>query len=146
MANDLELLQRYVDDRSEAAFAELVRRNVDLVYCTALRHVSDLRRAFGEFFRVLRPRGRVVVLELSRPASRAGQRVAGWYLGRVLPRVTRLATRSDDAELMMRYYWQTIANCVSPDTILTAMRHAGFRDVHRTVYFGICSEYYGTKI
>src|SRR5436190_22585614 len=45
MANDLELLQRYVDDRSEAAFAELVRRNVDLVYCTALRHVGASHRA-----------------------------------------------------------------------------------------------------
>src|SRR4051794_32390977 len=52
----------------------------------ALRHVTDLGRAFREFHRVLRPGGRVVVLEISRPVSRAGLRVAGWYLGRVLPR------------------------------------------------------------
>jgi demethylmenaquinone methyltransferase/2-methoxy-6-polyprenyl-1,4-benzoquinol methylase len=111
----------------------------------ALRHVSDVGSAFREFFRVLRPGGRVVVLEISQPVSRVGRRVAGWYLGRVLPRVTRLATRSDDAELMMRYYWETIASCVSPATIMTAMRGAGFDEVHRTVYFGMCSEYYGTK-
>src|SRR5262249_19623695 len=54
----------------------------------ALRHVTDLGRAFREFHRVLRPGGRLVVLEISRPESRAGQRIAGWYLGRVLPRVT----------------------------------------------------------
>jgi demethylmenaquinone methyltransferase/2-methoxy-6-polyprenyl-1,4-benzoquinol methylase len=107
--------------------------------------VSDVAGAFREFFRVLRPGGRVVVLEISQPTSPVGRRVTKWYLGRLLPRMTRLATRSDDAELMMRYYWETIASCVPPATILNAMRDAGFDEVHRTVYFGICSEYYGTK-
>ena len=38
--NDSELLRRYLHDRSEAAFAELVRRHIDLVYSSALRQVS----------------------------------------------------------------------------------------------------------
>ena len=45
MVNDAELLHRYADDGSEAAFAELVRRNLDLVYSAALRHVGDGHRA-----------------------------------------------------------------------------------------------------
>jgi RNA polymerase sigma factor (sigma-70 family) len=36
-----QLLRAYVDDRSETAFAELVRRNVDFVYATARRLVQD---------------------------------------------------------------------------------------------------------
>ncbi len=111
----------------------------------ALRHVSDLELVFGEFFRVLRPGGRVVVLEISRPSSRIGLRMAGWYLGNVLPRLTKLTTRSDDAALMMRYYWETIASCVSPVEIMASLGRVGFTDVRRKVYFGICSEYYGTK-
>lgn len=39
MSTDQELLQRYVHDGSEPAFAELVRRHVDLVYGTALRQL-----------------------------------------------------------------------------------------------------------
>ena len=35
-----ELLRRYVAERSEAAFAELVRQHIDLVYSAALRQVS----------------------------------------------------------------------------------------------------------
>src|SRR5665213_978017 len=35
-----ELLRRYVDDRSESAFQELVRQHVDLVYSSALRQVN----------------------------------------------------------------------------------------------------------
>src|SRR6202142_2242774 len=39
--DDWQLLQAYANDRSEAAFAELVRLHVDWVYSVALRHVGD---------------------------------------------------------------------------------------------------------
>src|ERR1035441_8450404 len=40
MTEDAELLSRYATERSEAAFAELTRRHVDLVYSAALRLAS----------------------------------------------------------------------------------------------------------
>ena len=40
--DDWELLQRYVRDRSEAAFAELTRRRLGLVYSVALRQVRSV--------------------------------------------------------------------------------------------------------
>ena len=40
MIEDTELLRRYADEQSEAAFAELVRRHLDLVYSVALRQVG----------------------------------------------------------------------------------------------------------
>ncbi len=40
MTTDAELLQRYVNERSEAAFAELVQRHVGLVYAAALRQLA----------------------------------------------------------------------------------------------------------
>lgn len=40
MSADTELLRRYVDERSEAAFAELARLHVNLVYFAALRQVG----------------------------------------------------------------------------------------------------------
>lgn len=42
---DTELLHRYAHEGSEAAFTELVHRNLDLVYSVALRHVGDSHRA-----------------------------------------------------------------------------------------------------
>ena len=46
MREDTELLRRYAEEKSEAAFAELVRRHVDLVYVVALRRVGgDARLA-----------------------------------------------------------------------------------------------------
>lgn len=40
MTEDIELLSRYVNDRSEAAFAALVQRHLRLVYCAALRRTD----------------------------------------------------------------------------------------------------------
>jgi RNA polymerase sigma factor (sigma-70 family) len=59
MSEDAELLRRYSVEHSEAAFAELIRRHVDLVYSAALRLVNgDAHRAqditqqvFAEFAR-----------------------------------------------------------------------------------------------
>jgi demethylmenaquinone methyltransferase/2-methoxy-6-polyprenyl-1,4-benzoquinol methylase len=62
----------------------------------------------------------------------------------VVPLVTRLGTRSDDAGLMMRYYWHTIDACVPPPTILGALRAAGFRLARVQTYLGLFSEYCAT--
>jgi RNA polymerase sigma factor (sigma-70 family) len=46
MVTDAELLRRYAEENSEPAFAELVRRHVDLVFSAALRQVrGDAHRA-----------------------------------------------------------------------------------------------------
>src|SRR5439155_6076881 len=46
MNEDAELLRQYATDRSEAAFTELIRRQVDLVYSAALRLMNgDIHRA-----------------------------------------------------------------------------------------------------
>ena len=43
--SDQQLLRDYTGGRSEAAFAELVRRHVDLVYCAAMRMIRDAHLA-----------------------------------------------------------------------------------------------------
>jgi RNA polymerase sigma factor (sigma-70 family) len=40
MSDDAELLRRYAEEKSESAFAELVRRHVDLVYGAAWRRLG----------------------------------------------------------------------------------------------------------
>ncbi|MSU23103.1 MAG: RNA polymerase sigma factor [Opitutus sp.] len=46
MSDDTELLRRYAHEKSEGAFAELVRRHLDLVYSAALRRLGgDAHRA-----------------------------------------------------------------------------------------------------
>lgn len=111
----------------------------------ALRHVADLGIAFREYLRVLKPQGRIVVLEISRPRSAVGQWLVRIYLQRVLPLMMRLTAADAPMGLLTRYYWDTIATCVPPATILDALGASGFVDVERRLWGGLLSEYTGVK-
>src|SRR5262245_42125594 len=63
----------------------------------ALRHMADLRTTFAEAHRVLRPGGRLLLLEITRPRSRAGLAATRLYLGTVVPVLTGALTRSREA-------------------------------------------------
>lgn len=107
----------------------------------ALRHVADLKRTFAEYRRVLRPGGRLMILEISRPQSRLGLLGARLYFRDALPTLSWLITGSRDAREMMSYYWETIDACVPPPAILEAIGAAGFREVRRGIELGIFSSY-----
>jgi demethylmenaquinone methyltransferase/2-methoxy-6-polyprenyl-1,4-benzoquinol methylase len=111
----------------------------------ALRHVATLETAFAEYRRVLKPGGRLLLLEVSRPRSAAIRWLIRVYFQRVLPGLIRIATRNPDAPLLMEYYWDTIAECVPPETILAALRQSGFVDVEHRLLAGCLSEYVARK-
>lgn len=111
----------------------------------ALRHVADLRALFTEYRRVLKPGGKLLILEITRPEDRATRALLRFYLKGVVPGMTRLFRRSFEAQELMRYYWDTIEHCVSPDTIIGTMRSTGLENVGRDVMFGTFSEYRATK-
>jgi demethylmenaquinone methyltransferase/2-methoxy-6-polyprenyl-1,4-benzoquinol methylase len=109
-----------------------------------LRHVADLGAVFAEYRRVLKPRGRVLALELTQPTSSVGRWFNRLCMGTLLPGVAYHATGRASARRMMDYFWDTIENCVPPDVILGAIRDAGFTDVTRAITGGVLSEYRGT--
>lgn len=111
----------------------------------ALRHVPDLDQAFEEYRRVLKPGGRLLLLEITRPASRLGLAAARIYFGMVVPLLTRIGTGSANASELMRFYWETIAQCVPPETVLASLGRAGFAAPDRLVAHGIFSEYTATR-
>lgn len=109
----------------------------------ALRHFADLSVVFEECHRVLKPGGKLLILEITAPESRIARGFLGVYMGRVAPAVIHLRTGSARAAELLRYYWETTRDCVRPEVILDAMRNAGFEDVQRGRELGIFSEYSG---
>ena len=110
-----------------------------------LRHVADLESLFGDCHHVLCPGGRLVILEITKPPSRPLQALARAYFGRVVPFLSRIVTGSREAQVLMKYYWDTIDHCVPPETVVDALGRAGFVDVSRYVEKTLFSEYVAFK-
>ncbi len=110
----------------------------------ALRHVEDLRATFAEFRRVLKPGGRMCILEITPARFGPANFVLRAHLRSVVPALLLLTGRGRSSRTLMRYYWDTIAQCVPPDRVLAAMRDAGLPDASRFVELGIFSEYTAT--
>ncbi len=111
----------------------------------ALRHIADMSAAFTEFMRVLKPGGRICLLEITRPEGRMPRAVLKAYMRGVVPFVAGILGENPDSPKLMRYYWDTIDACAHPREILQAIREAGFVDEYRHVEMGIFSEYCARK-
>lgn len=109
----------------------------------ALRHFADLEGVFRECARVLRPNGKLLILEITAPESPVARGVLGVYMGGIVPAISSLLAMRASVGRMMRYYWATTRDCVRPEVILDAMRKAGFGDAKRSVDMGIFSNYSG---
>jgi demethylmenaquinone methyltransferase / 2-methoxy-6-polyprenyl-1,4-benzoquinol methylase len=107
----------------------------------ALRHVADIAALFAEFYRVLRPGGRLCVLEITRPEGRAAAALLKLYMHTLVPMLARVVARHADTVTLMRYYWDTIETCMPPSELLASLQAAGFERVERYVTLGIFSEY-----
>lgn len=109
-----------------------------------LRNVTDKQRALGAMFDVLRPGGRALVLEFSKPVSRPLERLYDLYSFHVLPRMGDLVAKDADS---YRYLAESIRMHPDQDTLKAMMEAAGFErcDV-RNLTGGIVAVHRGFKL
>ena len=110
----------------------------------ALRHLSDIERALREARRLLRPGGKLVLLEISMPSRPALRKLLVILVGRLLPALSGLIARNREAKILMDHHWRTVAAYVPPHAVLGMMRQVGFRSVLCTSHFDFFRFYSGT--
>ncbi|UCE75695.1 MAG: bifunctional demethylmenaquinone methyltransferase/2-methoxy-6-polyprenyl-1,4-benzoquinol methylase UbiE [Gammaproteobacteria bacterium] len=90
-----------------------------------LRNVTDKQKALESMFRTLKPGGRLLVLEFSKPSLPGLAPLYDLYSFRVLPVMGRLIARDADS---YRYLAESIRMHPDQDTLKGMMEQAGFED------------------
>jgi demethylmenaquinone methyltransferase/2-methoxy-6-polyprenyl-1,4-benzoquinol methylase len=85
--------------------------------------VTDKAIALESMLRVLRPGGRLLVLEFSKPTSPLLGKLYDQYSFQILPAMGRLVAQDADS---YRYLAESIRKHPDQETLLTMMEDAGF--------------------
>jgi demethylmenaquinone methyltransferase/2-methoxy-6-polyprenyl-1,4-benzoquinol methylase len=108
-----------------------------------LRNVTDKDMALRSMLRVLRPGGRLLVLEFSKPTSPLLGKAYDQYSFQILPAMGRLIAQ--DAE-SYRYLAESIRKHPDQDTLLGMMEDAGFAECrYHNMTGGIVAVHQGFK-
>ena len=112
-------------------------------YCTiafGIRNVVDKMMALKEMARVLKPNGKVVILEFSKPKNKTFNAIYSRYFMNILPTVGGLFSKKN----AYTYLPDSVSKFPSNEKFVEMMEFAGFEDITvKPLTFGIASIYTG---
>jgi demethylmenaquinone methyltransferase/2-methoxy-6-polyprenyl-1,4-benzoquinol methylase len=108
-----------------------------------IRNLVDIGAGLAEMARVLRPGGRLVILEFSLPTRWPVRPLYAFYFRHVLPRIGRIVSKHTSA---YTYLPDSVAEFPQPDALTAAIGAHGFRSAgHEARTLGIVTVYHGTR-
>ena len=135
-------IKLYSGDSETINFAESTFDAVMVAF--GVRNFENLENGLGEMLRVLKPGGRLIVLEFSKPRHKAIKIFYNLYMGIVAPQVARMFKQNKEAYK----YLNESANAF-PDRhlFIDILKKVGFSDTEFTpLSLGICCIYSGRKL
>ena len=108
-----------------------------------VRNFANLQKGLSEMKRVLKPGGKAVILEFSKPKMQGIRILYNLYTRIVAPQAGRMIAKNKDA---YQYLNDSIEAFPEGNAFLKIMESVGFNNVHlKTLSFGICTIYCGSK-
>lgn len=135
---------RIVLDRGDAERLAVADASVDVATVAfGVRNFGDLGAGLRELARTIKPGGKVVILEFSRPRNRVFRALYEFYSYKILPRIGGLVSRDKRA---YEYLPASVGEFPAPEEFMGMMAWAGFRNCRaRSQSFGIAQIYIGER-
>ena len=108
-----------------------------------LRNVTDKALALRSMERILKPGGRLLILEFSKPTNPLLEKIYDTYSFRIMPMMGRLVANDEES---YRYLAESIRKHPDQDTLMAMMEYAGFVDCqYHNMTGGIVAVHRGIK-
>ncbi|MBK8633698.1 MAG: ubiquinone/menaquinone biosynthesis methyltransferase, partial [Saprospiraceae bacterium] len=108
-----------------------------------VRNFGNLKKGLSEMHRVLRPGGRIMVLEFSRPRVFPIKNMFNIYFKYVLPVIGKLTSKDPRA---YKYLYESVQQFPDFENFTKILEEVGFKhSSYKPLTFGICTVYLATK-
>jgi len=105
-----------------------------IVISYGLRNLGDCQKGIEEFHRVLKPGGKLGILEFLQPQSTIIAKIFKFYFNKILPRVASLFSNSK----AYRYLPESVENFMSPNELKVLLKEISFNNISsKNMSFGI---------
>ena len=107
------------------------------------RNFNNYEKALKEINRVLKPEGKLAILEFSKPTSKWFSPIFKFYFNKIVPKIGALLSRKD----AYLYLPESVDYFLTRDDVCEKMNKAGFKNIVSKDYtFGIATLYIGEKV
>ncbi len=108
-----------------------------------VRNFQDLEKGLNEIKRVLKPGGKLMVLEFSKPQMPLIKFIYSFYMKKITPGIGKLFSKNKNA---YSYLDESIKNFPEGKEFVKILDKTGYKTTyHKPLTFGICSIYCGKK-
>lgn len=108
-----------------------------------VRNFQDLEKGLDEMLRVLKPGGKLVILEFSRPSNPVFRAFYNLYMDKIAPSFGKLFAKNKNA---YNYLNKSVQAFPERERFIQILNSAGYKNTYyKTLSLGICSIYCGSK-
>ncbi|MBL6447243.1 bifunctional demethylmenaquinone methyltransferase/2-methoxy-6-polyprenyl-1,4-benzoquinol methylase UbiE [Fulvivirga sp. 29W222] len=108
-----------------------------------VRNFEDLEKGLADMYRVLKPGGKTVILEFSRPSKFPFKNIYNFYFKAILPKIGRLVSKDKAA---YTYLPESVQAFPDGERFLEILEKVGFKNTQcKALTFGVSSIYTGVK-
>lgn len=144
-----KLKERNLDQKIELRYGDSEKLPFEenkfdaIIVAFGVRNFENLENGLAEMLRVVRPGGKVVVLEFSKPKKFPFKQLYNFYFKFVLPKIGRWVSRDSSA---YTYLPESVQAFPDGESFIKILDHLGYKNTAcKPLTFGISSLYIGTK-